>query len=188
MFCTNCGAEIKAGDKYCGACGKLLENTCPTCKTVNKPGASFCTNCGASLSSTSQTAAPVGTSKAIFNDLKELAPGETQIMDTGHFPVSYIKNVMTSVNGHLYLTNMRIIFKAVALQGVGGISSGALFTPNPKDGDKAKMNFGIPLSEVTAAKSGWSTLNISASEEYKFGAVRKPKEWADAIERAIGQR
>ena len=46
--CPNCGVEIDKNDKYCGKCGKSLENTkiCKKCKTENSADSFVCTNCG----------------------------------------------------------------------------------------------------------------------------------------------
>lgn len=109
-------------------------------------------------------------------------------MDTGAFPITYVKNMMSSINGKLHLTNQRLVFKAGALQGVGGVSSGGLFIPNPKDAGKAKEFFGIPLSEITSVESGWASVTIEASgNKYKFGGMRKTKEWQEAIRNAMGR-
>jgi hypothetical protein len=119
---------------------------------------------------------PPAASAGIASDLRDLSPGETVLMDTGHFPISYIKNVITSINGKLYLTNMRLVFKAVALQAVSS------------DSNRARTYFSIDLNRITSMKGGWATLEIQAGEGYKFGGMRKVSEWANAINQIRGTR
>jgi hypothetical protein len=168
MFCSNCGAQIQDGARFCANCGQELKSTSPPASSIPpQPAAKI----------------PAG----IASDLKDLAPGEVVLMDTGTFPISYVKNLMTSVNGKLYLTNLRLVFKASALQGVGGVSTGGIFVPNTKDAGKAKGYFSVPLDQITGIEAGLVTLIIQAGEKYKFGAMRKTKEWDAAINQAAGR-
>jgi hypothetical protein len=123
----------------------------------------------------------------IASDMKDVQPGEVVLMDTGHFPISYVKNMMTSTNGKLYLTNQRLVFKAGKLQGIGGVATGGLFIPNPKDAGKSKEHFAILLSQITSVESGWANITVQADQKYKFGGMTKTREWAEAINRARGQ-
>ena len=109
-------------------------------------------------------------------------------MDTGLFPISYVKNLMSSTNGKLSLTNHYLVFKAGKLQGVGGVSAGGIFIPNPMDAKKSTTHFAIPLAEITSIESGWSHITVTwAGNKYKFGGMRKTNEWQEAINRAKGQ-
>ena len=47
--CSNCGAKIKEGAKFCPECGQKQGNTCPKCGTTVKASAKFCPECGESL-------------------------------------------------------------------------------------------------------------------------------------------
>ncbi|MCC8096972.1 MAG: zinc ribbon domain-containing protein [Eubacterium sp.] len=60
MRCTNCGAELNSGDKFCPYCGKAFKGEqqkkvnsyggiCPSCGKKNNPEDRFCAYCGASL-------------------------------------------------------------------------------------------------------------------------------------------
>ena len=109
-------------------------------------------------------------------------------MDTGVFPIAYVKNMMSSINGKLSLTNHYLVFKAGKLQGVGGVAVSGLFIPNPMDANKSKEHFSIPLSGVTAVERGWSHITVTASgQKYKFGGMTKTKEWEAAINNARTQ-
>ena len=93
----------------------------------------------------------------------------------------------SSTNGKLTLTNQRLIFKASALQGVGGTAlPGGIFIPNPKDVEKCKEFFTINLSEITNVENGWASLTIQAGgQKYKFGGMRDTKKWAETVNNAI---
>ncbi len=49
-FCTECGAQVPPGAKFCPGCGtKLGAPGCPKCGQPVPPGAKFCPNCGEKL-------------------------------------------------------------------------------------------------------------------------------------------
>jgi len=47
VICSSCGAENKAGRKFCIKCGTGLALTCASCGSPLEPGALFCGECGA---------------------------------------------------------------------------------------------------------------------------------------------
>jgi class 3 adenylate cyclase/tetratricopeptide (TPR) repeat protein len=49
MSCRGCGADNRAGRKFCSECGAPLEVLCPACGAANEPSDKFCGGCGASL-------------------------------------------------------------------------------------------------------------------------------------------
>jgi class 3 adenylate cyclase len=49
MICSACGAENKAGRKFCSRCGGALARTCPECGASNEPDDAFCGECGGAL-------------------------------------------------------------------------------------------------------------------------------------------
>jgi len=49
MTCGNCGAENRAGRKFCAECGMALTPPCPSCGAYNEPGEKFCGECGTAL-------------------------------------------------------------------------------------------------------------------------------------------
>ena len=55
MTCSACGAENRAGRKFCSNCGAPLALACPSCGAANEPGDRFCGACGGPLT----TAPPV---------------------------------------------------------------------------------------------------------------------------------
>jgi class 3 adenylate cyclase/tetratricopeptide (TPR) repeat protein len=48
-LCAACGADNRAGRKFCGRCGAPLAIGCPTCGTTNEPDELFCGECGTAL-------------------------------------------------------------------------------------------------------------------------------------------
>lgn len=49
--CSQCGAEVREGAKFCEMCGAKIEekpqpNVCPQCGQEYAPGQAFCSNCG----------------------------------------------------------------------------------------------------------------------------------------------
>jgi class 3 adenylate cyclase/tetratricopeptide (TPR) repeat protein len=47
--CSSCGAENRAGRKFCAECGAILALACPSCGAPNEPGEKFCGECGTLL-------------------------------------------------------------------------------------------------------------------------------------------
>ncbi len=45
-FCTECGASVPAGSKFCPGCGRQLQAVCPQCSAPFAPGSRFCPGCG----------------------------------------------------------------------------------------------------------------------------------------------
>jgi class 3 adenylate cyclase/tetratricopeptide (TPR) repeat protein len=54
VTCPTCHAEVRAGLKFCPACGTRLALSCPVCSAPAEVGARFCGECGTDL----QTAQP----------------------------------------------------------------------------------------------------------------------------------
>jgi class 3 adenylate cyclase len=50
VICERCGADNRAGRRFCRACGAGLAASCPSCGTPAEPGDRFCGSCGAELS------------------------------------------------------------------------------------------------------------------------------------------
>ena len=75
-------------------------------------------------------------------------------MDTGFFPITYVKNMMTSINGKLYLTNNRLVFKAAKLQGDAGMFGGDAAS-------KSKQYLSLPLAEITNVEAGLVTFSYT---------------------------
>lgn len=61
--CPKCGAQNRAGGRFCRNCGTPLQGaaqanaTCPTCSAPLRPGARFCQHCGAALNTSQAEAA-----------------------------------------------------------------------------------------------------------------------------------
>src|ERR671930_429120 len=77
MTCSACGAENRAGRKFCSNCGAPLAVACPACGAANESGDRFCGECGAALES--EPAAPVAEAErrlvsVLFGDLVGFTP------------------------------------------------------------------------------------------------------------------
>src|ERR671930_1120033 len=57
MTCPACGAENKAGRKFCSRCGAALARACPACGAANDPEASFGGGWGTALAAEPASAA-----------------------------------------------------------------------------------------------------------------------------------
>ena len=62
--CSNCGAELNVGAKFCEECGTPVPQTktCPKCGAQLKPEAKFCSECGYSFAAKSAPSAKAGVS------------------------------------------------------------------------------------------------------------------------------
>jgi hypothetical protein len=49
--CARCGAQVRAGDRFCPACGAAVVVTCATCGGEVSPHDRYCRGCGANLPS-----------------------------------------------------------------------------------------------------------------------------------------
>jgi hypothetical protein len=49
MECPACHTDNRPGQKFCGSCGRSLENECPACEAANPLSFNFCGRCGHSL-------------------------------------------------------------------------------------------------------------------------------------------
>ena len=58
MDCPNCGAENRAGAKFCKVCGSALSLVCPNGHPV-EAGAQFCDECGAQVRAPARAAQPI---------------------------------------------------------------------------------------------------------------------------------
>ena len=56
MQCEGCGAENRAGRRFCGQCGHELAVTCAACGAANDPGDRFCGACGRALAAAAPAA------------------------------------------------------------------------------------------------------------------------------------
>ncbi len=53
MVCSNCGAENRAGRKFCSECASPLALACPSCGAINQVGERFCGECATPLAGAS---------------------------------------------------------------------------------------------------------------------------------------
>ena len=49
MACASCGADNRAGRRFCAQCGVALAIACPACGFANEAGERFCGGCGGAL-------------------------------------------------------------------------------------------------------------------------------------------
>jgi hypothetical protein len=190
MNCTKCGSTVKPGGKYCSSCGAPAGvQYCPGCGKQLTMDTNFCPNCGKKLlvhvnrpASVAPATTPTTSAPAAF------PTAEAVIMDTGAFPIAYIENLMSSINGKLSLTRHYLVFKASKLLVAGGMAAGDQLNPNPTNAIKSTEYFSIPLSAVTAVEKGRSHIAVQAyGQKYKFRAMTKTVEWKDAINNTRAQ-
>ena len=78
MNCSACGAENRAGRKFCASCGAPLALACPSCGAANEPDDRFCGECGASLEQAFRSPAPAEAERrlvsVLFGDLVGFTP------------------------------------------------------------------------------------------------------------------
>jgi class 3 adenylate cyclase/tetratricopeptide (TPR) repeat protein len=56
--CASCGADNRAGRKFCARCGTALGIACPACATANQPDELFCGECGSPLAAPAPSPSP----------------------------------------------------------------------------------------------------------------------------------
>lgn len=69
--CSNCGAEIEDGSKFCGECGTAIPQSkeCPQCHTKLAFGAKFCMECGYSFTNKQAGGVSIGDKNVIAGDV-----------------------------------------------------------------------------------------------------------------------
>src|SRR5262245_56135924 len=56
MTCASCGADNRAGARFCDNCGTALPRVCASCSTPLRPAAKFCDECGRPVATTAAAA------------------------------------------------------------------------------------------------------------------------------------
>jgi class 3 adenylate cyclase/tetratricopeptide (TPR) repeat protein len=77
MTCSACGAENRAGRRFCSQCGAPLAHACPACGAANDPDDRFCGDCGTSLETVTPTPAAAAERRLVsvlFGDLVGFTP------------------------------------------------------------------------------------------------------------------
>ncbi len=77
MTCSACGAENRAGRKFCSSCGAALARACPACGAANEPDDRFCGECGSPLEGGPPAALPEAERRLVsvlFGDLVGFTP------------------------------------------------------------------------------------------------------------------
>src|SRR5690348_276923 len=59
MRCGGCGAEARAGVRFCEQCGAAVGGGCPSCGAATPPDARFCGQCGIALGESAHADTPV---------------------------------------------------------------------------------------------------------------------------------
>jgi class 3 adenylate cyclase len=78
VTCPACGAENKAGAKFCGLCGIGLASRCPACGTGVRAEQRFCDECGTALTMDALTTG-LGSEAAGGSAEGEVAPGMAEL-------------------------------------------------------------------------------------------------------------
>jgi class 3 adenylate cyclase/tetratricopeptide (TPR) repeat protein len=135
MKCSNCGAGVSEGAKFCSQCGFALPMRCPSCGTAYASGAKFCAECGTKLDETSPPVA------------RTTAPGAAPVMSAAerrHLTVMFCDLVgSTELSTRLELEDLQELIggyqKTVAevVTGFGGFVARRV-------GDGSLVYFGYP--------------------------------------------
>jgi RNA polymerase subunit RPABC4/transcription elongation factor Spt4 len=111
-----------------------------------------------------------------------LEPGEQLIMESSGGPftqVTYVKSLVSNVQGRLFLTSNRLIFLPGNFQNTDStiLVLGKLI--------KSPDSVHIPLSSITKVEKGWGEqIAIYADKKHDFRGMRGAGDWATAIEKA----
>src|SRR5260370_31718632 len=72
--CAKCGADNRAGAKFCSECATPFAVKCPRCGAANKPAAKFCDECAASLTPASITPETVQPVRVVAEQAEAASP------------------------------------------------------------------------------------------------------------------
>jgi class 3 adenylate cyclase/tetratricopeptide (TPR) repeat protein len=78
LQCLTCGAENRAGRRFCGKCGGALPVACAACGFANDPGEKFCGGCGAALAAAPAPAAAGAAAPEPAQRKPDAAPESTE--------------------------------------------------------------------------------------------------------------
>ena len=108
--CSNCGAELNAGVKFCEECGTPVPQTktCPKCGAELKPEAKFCGECGYSFAAKSAPSAKAGVSVGDKNVIAGDVVGESYKITGGATIVKNEDETKKMVRCHVCGRNMPI--------------------------------------------------------------------------------
>lgn len=78
IHCTQCGAELADGTKFCTSCGEKVQQQpgCPKCGAAMPAGTKFCTECGASMDAAAPAPQPPAPAEE-ENQTVSLSKGQT---------------------------------------------------------------------------------------------------------------
>jgi class 3 adenylate cyclase/tetratricopeptide (TPR) repeat protein len=80
VICERCGADNRAGRRFCRACGAGLAASCPSCGTPAEPGDRFCGSCGAELSAEEGAAGAGATPATLGGAGPAVGPTERRVV------------------------------------------------------------------------------------------------------------
>jgi len=96
MKCSQCGSEIRSGQKFCSACGYAVSLVCPHCGASYEEGDAYCATCGKKLNTDVQP-----DSTQIINNLP-IQPVRTAQASTG--VRKHLTILFTDIKGSTHLT------------------------------------------------------------------------------------
>jgi len=105
-----------------------------------------------------------------------LLPGEMVIKDSGKVEVSYAKEILLTINGRLYLTNMRLIFIPSKFQ-----------DPLVRLMGLSEMLIQIPLQTIKSVEKEALSIIVKAGEKYRFDIALGIDEWLSRLLLATGE-
>jgi class 3 adenylate cyclase/tetratricopeptide (TPR) repeat protein len=151
MTCSACGAENRAGRKFCSNCGSPLARACPSCGAANEPGDRFCGECGSALDAEAPPPAAPEAERRLVSVLFGDLVGFTTLSEERD------PEEVRELLSHYFETARRVIdrYGGTVEKFIGDAVMAVWGTPVAREDDAERAaRAGLELVEVVAALGG----------------------------------